>query len=87
METDGGLIYGGLGFQVVGSEFRVTGSNGALPGQRPCPFTHQMTGPTFNRLSISSKPGSTTMAVNLHPMWTDKAGKILSQPVARPERC
>lgn len=72
--TDGQLISGGLGFRVLGSEFQVTGSDGAVLEKRPCPFVHPPYSTSFNRLSIASVAGSTTMAVNLHPLWTDKSG-------------
>ncbi|MEK6258637.1 MAG: DUF1583 domain-containing protein [Planctomycetota bacterium] len=72
--TDGQLIYGGLGFQVLGTEFHVTDSDGVVLGQRPCPFVRPSSSSSFNRLSIASMAGSTTMLVNLHPMWTDKSG-------------
>lgn len=71
--TDGQLIYGGLGFQVLGTEFHVTGSDGTVVGQRPCPFVRPNFASTFNRLSMDSTASSTTMSVNLHPMWTDKS--------------
>jgi hypothetical protein len=78
--TDGQLIYGGLGFQVLGTEFQVTDRDSAVLGQRPCPFVRPHFLSSFNRLSIVSKaawtmkPGSITTSVNLHPMWTDKSG-------------
>ena len=71
IETNGELIYGGLGYQVLGTDFRVTGSDGVVLRQRLCPFVRPASSSSFNRLSISSRPGSTTVSVNLHPMWTD----------------
>lgn len=73
-QTDGELIYGGLGFQVLGTEFHVTGSDGAVLGKRPCPFVRPRFSSSFNRLSISAKAGAMTMSLNLHPQWTDKFG-------------
>ncbi len=74
VETNGELIYSGLGFQALGTELRMTGSDGIVLGQRPCPFVHSRSSPSFVRLSIASISGSTTTSVNLHPIWTDKTG-------------
>lgn len=74
--TDGGLIYGGRGYHVVGttSEFCVTESADKVLGRRFCPFIRQPAAPGFNRLSIQSTPDAATAAINQHPMWTDKSG-------------
>ena len=71
--TDGGLIYGGRGYHVVGgsSEFRVTDPGDKVVGRRFCPFIRQPSAPTLNRLSIISTADSATSSVNLHSMWTD----------------
>lgn len=72
--TDGQLIYGGLGFQVLGSDLHITGVDGSKSAQRPCPFVRPYFLSSFNRLSILSHAETATMSVNLHPMWTDKSG-------------
>jgi len=72
--ADGGLIFGGLGFHVQSTEFRMTGTDGETLGQRPCPFVRPRYTSSFNRMSLSVTADSTMTAFNLHPMWTDKNG-------------
>jgi hypothetical protein len=72
--TDGQVLYGGLGFQVLGSDLHVTGAGGTLTAQRLCPFVHTLSLTSFNRLTLTSTLTLTTMSVNLHPMWKDKSG-------------
>ena len=72
IEANGELIYGGLRFQMVGTDFRVLSLDGAVLQQCPFPFVRPNTSSSFNRLSMASRLESTTVSVNLHPMWTDK---------------
>ena len=71
--TDGGLIYGGRGYHVVGksSEFRVTDPGDKVLGRRFCHYVRQPSDPTFNRLSIVSTRDFVSITVNRHSMWTD----------------
>ena len=73
-EANGALTYGGLDYQVLGMDFRVTSSDGAVLEQRPCPFLRPRTSSSFNRLSMDSRLDSITVLVNQHPMSINKSG-------------
>lgn len=78
--TDGGLTFGGLYFEALGSNSQLTvqDADAAFSLKRPCPFVRHENRPIFNRVSIRTRPavdGKPTAAqflANLHPMWTDE---------------
>jgi hypothetical protein len=78
--TDGGLAFGGLFFEPLGvsSVMTVLDADAAYPLQRPCPFLRHGSQPTFNRVSIRTRPAAdgrpaaVQFLANLHPMWTDE---------------
>ena len=76
IESDGGLAYGGFDFYALGRkrECWVTDLNQRIVGKYYCPFVRESSRQSFNRLSLICTPGSSTMAVNLHPMWNEKTG-------------
>lgn len=76
MLTDGGLVYGGLHFEALGSTNRLTiwDSDNANATTKYCPFVRHENRATFNRVSIRSDSEGPKFAANLHPMWFDHAG-------------
>lgn len=76
MGTDGGLLYGGLQFEALGSNNRLTvwDADGEHFVTRPCPFVRHENQPVFNRVTIRTKGDSAQFLSNLHPMWTDSLG-------------
>ena len=76
IESDGGLAFGGFDFYALGRkrECWVTDLDKRIIGRYYCPFVRESSKQSFNRLSLTSTPGSSTMAVNLHPMWNEKTG-------------
>ena len=71
--TEGGLVYGGLHFEALGSPEVLTVRDGDLLHQvrRPCPFVRQESRPIFNRVSIRPSDEGAVFAANLHPIWFD----------------
>lgn len=78
--TDGGLVYGGLQFQALGSTNQLTVWDADLihSYSRHCPFVRHEERPTFNRVSIRSTEEGATFAANLHPIWFDGAASKTS---------
>ncbi|MCA9057644.1 MAG: DUF1583 domain-containing protein, partial [Planctomycetaceae bacterium] len=80
MGTDGGLAFGGLFFEALGtsSQLTVVDADGEHSLQRPCPFVRNETNPVFTRVAIrhasstADSPAESRFLVNLHPMWTDQ---------------
>ena len=78
--TDGGLSYGGLYFEALGSSsvLTVRDADALHLLKRPCPFVRHEARPVFNRVSIRIRPASegvreaAQFLSNLHPMWTDE---------------
>jgi hypothetical protein len=71
--TEGGLVYGGLHFEALGSPEVLNVWDGDLTHQvrRPCVFVRQESRPIFNRVSIRSTDEGAVFAANLHPVWFD----------------
>jgi hypothetical protein len=80
MGTDGGLAFGGLYFEALGSTSQLTvrDADALFSLKRPCPFVRHENRPVFNRVSIRTRPAADGKAeavqflANLHPMWTDE---------------
>lgn len=73
IETDGGLVYGGLQFEARGAtdQLRVWDADGAHSILTPCPFLRHDDRPTFNRVSIRSHADGAVFLANRHPVWHD----------------
>jgi hypothetical protein len=73
--TDGGLVYGGLQFQALGSTNQLTIWDADITHSvvKPCPFVRHEARPTFNRMSIRSTADKAILTANMHPMWFDPA--------------
>ncbi len=71
--TEGGLVYGGLHFEALGSPEVLNAWDGDLAHQvqRPCVFVRQESRPLFNRVSIRLTDEGAVFAANLHPVWFD----------------
>ena len=79
--TDGGLVFGGLQFESLGSDWRLSVWDADLAHlvQKSCPFVRQDdVRPAVNRMSLQSTADGATFAVNLHPMWFDDAASQAS---------
>lgn len=78
--TDGGLVYGGLRFEALGSTQQLTVWDADLSHffRRHCPFVRHEDRPTFNRVTIRSTDDGSTFAANLHPMWFDHSASKTS---------
>jgi len=80
MGTDGGLAFGGLYFEALGSSHQLTvqDADAAFSLKRPCPFVRHENRSVFNRVSIRTRPAAddsppvAQFLANLHPMWTDE---------------
>jgi hypothetical protein len=75
IETDGGLVYGGLQFEARGAtkQLRIWDADIAHSVQKPCPFVRHENRPTFNRVSIRSTDKGATFLANRHPVWRNDA--------------
>ncbi len=73
--TDGGLVYGGLRFEALGSTNQLTigDADGNHSVKLPCPFVQHESTATFNRVSIRTTGASVAMESNFHPLWFDDA--------------
>lgn len=80
--TDGGLVYGGLQFQALGSTNQLTiwDADFAHSVVKPCPFVRHEARPTFNRMSIRSNSEKAILTANMHPMWFDPASTASQSP-------
>lgn len=80
--TDGGLVYGGLQFQALGSTDQLTAWDADIGHSivKPCPFVRHESRPTFNRMSIRSTTEKAMLTANMHPMWFDPASKTAASP-------
>lgn len=80
--TDGGLVYGGLQFQALGSTNQLTiwDADIAHSVVKPCPFVRHEARPTFNRMSIRSTAEKAMLTANMHPMWFDPSAKVSNSP-------
>ena len=80
--TDGGLVYGGLQFQALGSTNQLTiwDADIAHSVVKPCPFVRHEARPTFNRMSIRSNSEKAILTANMHPMWFDPASTASQSP-------
>lgn len=71
--AEGGVAYGGLGYEISASEhlLKVWDTNAQNLATLHCPFVANNALPTFNKLSLKSSGDGVTLATNLHPTWTD----------------
>ncbi|MEO8497110.1 MAG: DUF1583 domain-containing protein, partial [Planctomycetota bacterium] len=78
--TDGGLVYGGLQFEALGSTNQLSVWDADLVHlvQKPCPFVRHDERPSFNRVSIRSNADGVKFAANLHPVWSDNSAQQAS---------
>jgi hypothetical protein len=73
IRTDGGLVYGGLQFEALGSTEQLTirDADGNHGLKIPCPFVRRESTATFNRVSIRGAKADMTFESNFHPVWFD----------------
>jgi len=73
--TDGGLVYGGLQFEALGStnQLTINDADGNHSVVLPCPFVRHENTPTFNRVSFRATEARVAMESNFHPLWFDDA--------------
>jgi len=73
--TNGGLVYGGLQFEALGSSRQLTikDADGNHLVVIPCPFVRHESTATFNRVSIRAAGATVAMESNFHPLWFDDA--------------
>jgi hypothetical protein len=80
--TDGGLVYGGLQFQALGTTNQLTVWDADIAhfARKPCPFVRHEDRPAFNRMSIRSTADQAVLTANLHPLWFDKSSDAKVSP-------
>ena len=78
--TEGGLEYGGLGFEAWGSGgvFKARDADLQNHFERPSPFVPDSSRERFHRLAIKSTSNGFQVLSNGHPVWTDGSGNAAS---------
>ncbi len=82
IRTEGGLVYGGLQFEALGTTSLLTVWDADIANsvQKACPFVRHENRPTFNRMSIRSTAVEAILTANLHPVWFDKSSEKINSP-------
>ena len=78
--TDGGLVYGGLQFQVLGrsDQLTVLDADARQAVTRRAPFARTGSQPVFNHVSIRSSETTSQFESNFHPIWFDEQSSLAS---------
>ncbi|MBC8351702.1 MAG: DUF1583 domain-containing protein [Planctomycetes bacterium] len=71
--TNGGVGYGGLGYELLGAKqtLRVWDTYHGLIAGLPCPFVANRPQATFNNFVLKSTAGAVTLFCNRHATWID----------------